>query len=107
LQWKPLPSFFSRIPHGYSDPKVIKDDLQAAGFAAVQLDTVELASLPMGARDAATGLCEGTPLRSEIEARNGAMLGVATDAAAAALGRIEHDGVLQSCLSGHVFLASK
>jgi ubiquinone/menaquinone biosynthesis C-methylase UbiE len=76
-------SFFRRVPFGYHDKARIEADLRAAGFAEVAIETVRPASR-VSARDAAIGLCQGTPLRAEIE-QHGLDLAEATDAAAAAL----------------------
>ncbi|HEV2816341.1 MAG TPA: methyltransferase domain-containing protein [Allosphingosinicella sp.] len=95
------PGFFERVPFGYHDTARIEADLRAAGFADIAAETVEKTSL-VAARDAATGLCQGTPLRAEIEARAPAGLQAATDAAAAAL--VRFDGS-EAPMSAHVFSA--
>lgn len=77
------PSFYRRIPFGYHDVALIEADLRAAGFTDIAIETLALTSRVV-ASDAATGLCQGTPLRAEIE-RHGAGLDEATEAAAAAL----------------------
>ncbi len=97
------PTFASRIPWGYGDKARIEDDLRAAGFDNVTIDTVESTN-PLDARGAATGLCQGSPLRAEIEARDPAKLEAATDAAAAALQRF--DG-RDTTLSAHIVTATK
>ena len=79
------PDFFQRTPHGYFDPAVIERDLVAAGFEDIDIDTVEARSKPISARDAAVGICQGTPLRNEIEQRDPARLEEATQVAADAL----------------------
>jgi ubiquinone/menaquinone biosynthesis C-methylase UbiE len=101
------PSFLSRAPFGYADPGVIDKDLRDAGFEDVRIDTVELASRPVSARDAAVGLVQGSPLRNEIEERDPAMLEEATRAVAEALKSLEVDGRLDSRLSAHVVTATK
>ena len=101
------PNFFQRTPHGYSDPAQIERDLVAAGFDDIDIDTVEARSKPISARDAATGICQGTPLRNEIEQRDPARLEEATRAAAEALKSLERDGRLDSPLSAHVVTATK
>ena len=100
------PSFFYRTPHGYSDPARIERDLRAAGFGRIELETVAAESRPIGARGAAIGICQGTPLRNEIEARDPARLDEATEAAAEALASLEHDGALDSRLSAHIVTAT-
>ena len=58
-------------------------------------------------RDPAIGFCQGSPLRTEIEARDKSMLERATDAAAEAiagkLGRGPIDGKIQA----HVITATR
>lgn len=76
------PSFYARIPFGYHDPARIEADLRAAGFTEIAIETVALSSR-VDARAAATGLCQGTPLRAEIEQRGD--LAEATAIAMAAL----------------------
>lgn len=65
---KDPPSFFARIPFGYHDPARIEADLRAVGFTGIAIETLALTSR-VDARAAATGLCQGTPLRAEIEER--------------------------------------
>jgi SAM-dependent methyltransferase len=84
------PSFMARVPHGYFDEDAIRADLQRGGFAGVA--SIEPLGLPTTApspRDAAVAICQGSPLRNEIEARSesgGAVsLERATDGATAAV----------------------
>ncbi len=63
------PRFFERTPFGYHDPDRIRGELQQAGFADATIETVERTSQAPSPQEPATGLCQGTPLRSEIEAR--------------------------------------
>jgi ubiquinone/menaquinone biosynthesis C-methylase UbiE len=93
-------SFFRRVPFGYHDKARIEADLRAAGFAEVAIETVRPVSR-VSAPDAAIGLCQGTPLRAEIE-QHGLGLAAATDAAAAALASF--DGA-DAPMSAHVVLA--
>ncbi|MEO8455099.1 MAG: class I SAM-dependent methyltransferase [Sphingomicrobium sp.] len=101
------PNFFQRTPHGYSDPSVIERDLVAAGFDDIDIETVEARSKPISARDAAIGICQGTPLRNEIEQRDPGRLEEATRAAAEALKSLERDGRLDARLSTLVVTATK
>jgi ubiquinone/menaquinone biosynthesis C-methylase UbiE len=77
------PDFFARVPFAYHDKRRVAEDLRAAGFRHVEAETVAMRSRIGSAREAAAGLCQGTPLRAEIEARGS--LEAATEAAAAAL----------------------
>ena len=99
------PSFLERVPFGYFDKARIEKDLVAAGFEDVSVETVAKRSRAADPREAAVGLCTGTPLRSEIEARDGSRLGEATDAAAAALARMAGDQGLDVPMSALVVSA--
>jgi ubiquinone/menaquinone biosynthesis C-methylase UbiE len=79
------PRFFERTPFGYFDGAAIRAELQAAGFQRIEIDTVEQVSQAVSAEHVAIGLCQGTPLRGEIEARNPQGLAAATAAATSAL----------------------
>jgi ubiquinone/menaquinone biosynthesis C-methylase UbiE len=77
------PRFLAQIPHGYSDARAIERDLGDAGFAHMpEMVTVAKRSRAESARFAAIAFCQGTPLRAEIEARDGSRLDEATDLAA-------------------------
>ena len=97
------PQFMSRTPHGYFDLGTISRDLGRAGFvAASRTETVTLRSRAASAEVAAVALCQGTPLRGEIQARTGGRLEEATSACAAALaarfGAGPIDGKIQALL---------
>jgi SAM-dependent methyltransferase len=82
------PRFLARTPHGYHDRAAIERDLAGGGFtAAPRFDTVAARSRAASSRDPAVAYCQGTPLRNEIEARDAARLGEATDIAANAVAR--------------------
>lgn len=100
-------AFYERIPFRYHDPDQIERDLLAAGFADIDLETVELRSRAASARDAAIGLTQGTPMRSEIEQRGPAMLEVATEEAARALVQFEGPNGFDAPMSAHVVTATK
>ena len=63
------PRFFERVPFGYSDPDRIRGEVQQAGFENVDVEIVEKVSEAHSHHDPAMGLCQGTPLRAEIETR--------------------------------------
>lgn len=100
------PRFLARTPHGYFDTGRIRDELRAAGFAEIAIETVELSSRAPSPRHPAVGFCQGTPLRSEIEARDPARLGEATDAAARAVADRFGDGPLACRMQAHVIVAA-
>jgi len=101
------PAFYRRVPFGYHDVAAVERDLRAAGFAAIEAETVPKRSRIGSARDAAVGLCQGTPLRSEIEARDASRLEEAALAAEAALGRFAGAHGVDAPMSAHVFTAVK
>jgi hypothetical protein len=74
--------FLDRTPCGYHDPAVIGGDLKAAGFTVVRTRIVKQSGQLSTALDAAIGLCQGTPMRAEIEALDKDGLDAATRAAA-------------------------
>lgn len=79
------PRFYARTPFGYHDAESIREQLRASGFGRVEIESVEKVSRAPSAEHAALGLCQGTPLRGEIEARGPTRLREVTDAAATAL----------------------
>lgn len=101
------PRFMDRIPHGYHDTRIVERDLAGGGFDSLpEIVTLELPSRAVSARAAAIGFCQGTPLRSEIESRDSALLGAATDAAEAALIRRFGDGAIEGRMRAHVVIAT-
>ena len=99
------PRFLERTPFGYADPAAIEHDLLAAGFNDIEFETVALKSRDSSPRDAAIGLCQGSPLRSEIEERSPDALERATEAAAKALEALNRGGRFDSNLSAHIVTA--
>lgn len=102
------PGFLSRTPHGYYDQSTIERDLAAGGFTeSPQFATVTARSRAASPLAPAIAYCQGTPLRSEIEARDASRLQVVTETTAAALARRfgpkEVDGKIQA----HVVTVTK
>ncbi|HSA89888.1 MAG TPA: class I SAM-dependent methyltransferase [Burkholderiales bacterium] len=98
---KEPPRFLARTPHGYHDPRVIERDLANGGFKnSPRTDTLTARSRASSYRIPAIAYCQGTPLRNEIETRDPARLGEATDIAAQAIatrfGRGAVDGKIQA-----------
>jgi ubiquinone/menaquinone biosynthesis C-methylase UbiE len=100
------PRFLARTPHGHHDVKPIGDALRAAGFTNVISETVDHISRCLSPHDAAFAYCEGTPLRSEIEARDASRLGQATDHATQALERQFGAGPIEGHIQAIVFTAT-
>jgi SAM-dependent methyltransferase len=101
------PNFPRRTPYGHYDVRAILDQLDEAGFANASSQVVTLPSACQTARDAAIGVCQGSPLRSEIEARDPDGLDAATDTAARALSARFGDGPIESTMQAIVFTADK
>jgi ubiquinone/menaquinone biosynthesis C-methylase UbiE len=88
------PGFMARTPFGWNDPDRIRAMLSDAGFARVAIETVALETPAASAADFAAGMCTGSPLRAELEARAPDGLQDVVDQAAAALVRRFGDGPL-------------
>ena len=91
-----------RLPHGYFDADTIARDLRRGGSTAAPRSDRSGRSRAASARSAAIAFCQGTPLRNEIEARDAARLGEATDAAAAAIAARFSGGALDAPVDGKI-----
>jgi SAM-dependent methyltransferase len=97
------PRFMARTPHGYYEKAVIFSDIEKGGFAApARFDTVTRVSVAESPRIAAVAYCQGTPLRTEIEARDAARLEEATDIAEAAIARRFGSGKVEGRIQAHL-----
>jgi SAM-dependent methyltransferase len=97
------PRFLARTPHGHHDLGALKKDLAAGGFTnAPRIDTVAARSRAPSPREPSLAYCQGTPLRSEIEARDKTRLEEATDAGAAAIARRFGSGAVDGKIQAHV-----
>jgi len=101
------PRFLARTPHGYHDRAAIERDLALGGFTAWQIETVAARSRTESAHAAAFALCQGTPLRAEIEARGPTRLAEATAAAAAAIAQRFGAGPIDAKIQAHVVVAPR
>lgn len=80
------PRFLARTPYGYHDRSTIERELASGGFTKpARIVTLAARSRAPSALEPAIAYCQGTPLRTEIEARDASRLGAATDKAAAAI----------------------
>jgi ubiquinone/menaquinone biosynthesis C-methylase UbiE len=79
------PRYMERGPFSYTDPGRVENDLRAAGFETIEVETVELSSR-VSARDAAHGIVLGSPFRAEIENHGSSALARGTTAVEEALG---------------------
>lgn len=101
------PRFMERTPHGYYDTDAIIGVVKAAGFSEVTAEAVDKTSKAKSALDAATGYCQGNPLRNEIEAREPGGLQAVTEAVAAALAARFGSGQIEGRIRAHVITARK
>jgi SAM-dependent methyltransferase len=97
------PRFMTRTPHGYHDLATIAQDLKAGGFSSSpHMRTVAARSQATSPRIPAIAYCQGTPLRSEIEARDRSRLDEATNIAAGAIARWFGPGPVDGKIQAHV-----
>ena len=97
------PRFLARTPHGYHDRPTIERDLADAGFVASPLIvTVAARSRADSFRVPAVAYCQGTPLRSELEAHGASALAEATDIAAESIARRFGRGPVDARMQAHI-----
>lgn len=101
------PRFIERIPHGYHDVGTIELDVMAGGFARPVIERVEKRARAASAIDVATGFCQGTPIRGEIEARGAPGLEAATEAVAKALELRFGSGPIEGDIAAFVVSAER
>jgi SAM-dependent methyltransferase len=100
---KDPPRFMARTPHGYHDRSQIARDLANGGFtSSPRIDTVAARSRAKSPREPAIAYCQGTPLRNEIETRDAARLGEATDVAAEAIAKRFGRGAVDGKIQAHI-----
>jgi SAM-dependent methyltransferase len=97
------PRFLARVPHGYFDRAIVERDLASGGFVPpAEIVTVTARSWAESARVAAIAYCHGTPLQSEIVARDQSRLDEATDVATAALVERFGRGAVEGKVQAHI-----
>ena len=102
------PDFMARVPHGYFDHDRIRGDLAAGGFdLPASIEAVDAVSRAAAPRIPAVGFCQGTPMRNEIEARPGAKISAATDAAEQALAKKFGSGAISGAIRAHVVTVAR
>ena len=99
------PRFLARTPHGYHDTARIRSDLEQAGFSGVEIETKAEQSRASSPYIPAVAYCQGTVLRSEIEARDPGKLQAATDYAASAIADRHGSGEVSAKIQAHVVMA--
>jgi ubiquinone/menaquinone biosynthesis C-methylase UbiE len=100
------PLFLARTPHGYHNVEKIREELSAAGFADISIETVDHRSRAASPRDPAIAYCQGTPLRDEIKARDASRLEDATNAAADAIAHRFGSGSVDGRIREHMITAT-
>lgn len=63
------PQFVARTPFGWHDEAVLSAGLAEAGFGEIEVERVACETPAPSAREFALGMCTGSPLRTELEAR--------------------------------------
>ncbi|MCB1624226.1 MAG: class I SAM-dependent methyltransferase [Pseudomonadales bacterium] len=102
------PRFMARVPHGYCDGGLIARHLAEGGFARRPvISTLAARSRAPSSSIAAVAYCQGTPLRSEIEARGPARLLEATDVAAAAIRDRFGSGAVDGKIQAKIVVAER
>jgi len=96
------PRFMARTPHGYHDKTLIMSELEAAGFSDVVIVTRAEQSRAPSPRIPALAYCQGTLLRTEIEARDPGSLQSATDYVAAAIADKHGHGEVAATIQAHI-----
>jgi hypothetical protein len=95
----------ARTPHGYHDTARIRSELEEAGFSRVIIETRAEQSRASSPRLPAVAYCQGTLLRSEIEARETGKLEAATDYVASAIADKHGRGEVAAKIQAHVIVA--
>ncbi|MBC3873368.1 class I SAM-dependent methyltransferase [Undibacterium flavidum] len=102
------PRFMARTPHGYADTAIIAQHLSEGGFASAPvITTVASNSRADSPRIPAIAYCQGTLLRSEIEARNSSGLANATTAAEMEIAKRFGYGVVEAKIQAHVIVIER
>ncbi len=102
------PSFLARVPHGYHDTVLIAQDLARGNFTKTPtFVTVPARSRAESPRVPAVAYCQGTPLRSEIEALGPERLVEATDIATAAIVKRFGPRAVEGRLQAHVVIVER
>lgn len=99
------PRFLARTPHGYHDKDLIRREIADAGFSRVAIETRRDQCHASSPRIPAVAYCQGTVLRTEIEARAPGRLEAATDYVASAIAERHGSGAVAGKMQAHIILA--
>jgi ubiquinone/menaquinone biosynthesis C-methylase UbiE len=103
---KDPPQFLVRAPFGFFDIGTITGLLERARFANAEAVTVSKRSRAASVKTAVLGLCHGSPLRAELEAREATGLDALTRSAEEWFMERFGTGALDAPMQAHVFSAS-
>ena len=102
------PRFMARTPHGCHDVDQLRADLAQAGFEhEADVITLPLRACAESPSHPALGYCQGTPLRTEIEARAPGRLPELTAHAAKAIGERFGVGAIDTLIQAHVVIVGR
>jgi SAM-dependent methyltransferase len=102
------PRFIARTPHGYSGTALIAQHLAEGGFSAQPvITTLAAKSRAASPTIPAIAYCQGTLLKSEIEARSASRLIEATNAAALEIGKRFGDGAVEGEIQAHIVVIER
>jgi ubiquinone/menaquinone biosynthesis C-methylase UbiE len=99
------PRFMQNCPHSYADNQTIARDLTSASLHISKIIPVSYLSRAAMPWELAIGFCQGSPLRSEIEAKGVWALERATAAAAAALETRFGRGPIEGRMQAYIVVA--
>jgi SAM-dependent methyltransferase len=99
------PLFMREGPVSYADPSRIERDLHAAGFATVEIETVEKRSRASSAQEAAEALCYGTPMGVEVQDREAVSLERVFAEVRRKFEAFEKNGAIDAPMSAHIVTA--
>jgi SAM-dependent methyltransferase len=97
------PRFFD-VPYGFNDVGVLRDLLDASGFAEPEIEAVTLEARSPTAEALAIGLVRGTPMSNAIQARGGSFSRIVS-AVGTALAHLGGDAPFRSSMQALVITA--
>ncbi|HEY4201299.1 MAG TPA: class I SAM-dependent methyltransferase [Devosiaceae bacterium] len=100
------PRFLARTPHGYHDTVLIRRELREAGFSRVEITTRAEESRAASPHLPAFAYCEGTVLRTEIEARAPGRLAAVIESVAAAIADRHGQCAVAARMQAHIITAA-
>jgi ubiquinone/menaquinone biosynthesis C-methylase UbiE len=102
------PRFMARTPHGYSDTEEIAKHLAEGGFSrSPNITTLAAKSRAASPTIPAIAYCQGTLLKSEIEAIDASRLIEATNSAAAEIRKRFGDGAVEGKIQAHIVVIER